>query len=681
MGLNNLGLGININVKENAKKVFGGMSKGFSKFTSHLPKGMQGITGIISKLGPYAAAIGIAVGAVLLLNSAIQASVKVSKEWETGMSVVTTLFDNHLDPAIGKLEQDILGMSVATGATFKDLQDGAYQVVSAFGAAADTSGILEVSVKAAKAGMASTTDAVNLLSAVTKGYGDTSIEAVNKVSDLSFMTVKLGQTDFPALAASMGKVVPLASAMKVSQEELFGAMATLTGVTGKAAEVSTQLRGTIQGFMKPSAQMKASLEGLGFASGAALLEQEGLRGSLNLLMGSVNGNTTEFANLFGSVEAGAAVLALTGGQAENFEQKIAAMGNASGATSQAFSAFTDDLQFMQDQTRQSSEVMKKKFGDIFIPFFKVWERVKRFFFETITTMIGDFVTLFINPIIAIFKPFAIIIGAAIFAIAKSFIFLSRVFFFIKGVIFNFILLPFTILSKFMMHVIGLIVNTFNKAKDVFMTLKKPIMEMADIFIMMKDAIFSVFDFGGVGGGIANFFKDVIKTPFDWMLSFLGWVVTGVERLVKSIVSVIMMLPKFIGKIVSGVLVTFAGLNLGLDKTINAALFAKDLVTKGFGGAKAALSIRNEESGKRFDTAVSQAKNTGQGITDKIQKAFDASLKKRAEEETAKKLQDGPAPVMVTNGSELADENAKKLKDKKDQNFEERYLTRNFIPIR
>ena len=121
--------------------------------------------------------------------------------------------------------------------------------MSAFGDTADSTKQLEVATKAAKAGNAETADSVKMLSAVTKGYGDTSAAAVQKAADLAFQTVKLGQTSFPELAASMGAVVPLASTLKVSQEQLFGAMATLTGVTGSTSEVTTQLKATLQGFM------------------------------------------------------------------------------------------------------------------------------------------------------------------------------------------------------------------------------------------------------------------------------------------------------------------------------------------------------------------------------------------------------------------------------------------------
>ena len=141
----------------------------------------------------------------------------------------------------------------------------------------------------------------------------------------------------------MGKVIPLASTMKVSQEELFGAMATLTGVTGNTAEVSTQLRATIQGMLQPTTAMTGKIKKLGYENGQAMIESLGLQGTLDKLKESVGGNEIAFSELFGSVEAKNAVLALTGAQAENFTEKTNAMRNAVGATEDAFKKQTDNI--------------------------------------------------------------------------------------------------------------------------------------------------------------------------------------------------------------------------------------------------------------------------------------------------------------------------------------------------
>lgn len=306
----------------------------------------------VSKLGNSFVSIGktaaVAGATIAAAMSAVAVKIgvdciKASTAFEKQMSNVATLLDGNVNKRVAALGEELIKVSKASGVASEDLTDGLYQVISAFGDGADSVQILATAATAAKAGNATTTDSVNLLSAVMKGYGDVSAEAARRTADLAFQTVKLGQTSFPELAASMGKVIPLASTMGVTQEELFGAMATLTGVTGGTAEVTTQLRGAIQGFLQPTKDMMKAINALGYADGKAMLKANGLQHSLLALHKTVKGNDIAFAQLFGSVEAKNAVLALAGSQAENMAQKTKAMEEASGAASRAFDAQTDNL--------------------------------------------------------------------------------------------------------------------------------------------------------------------------------------------------------------------------------------------------------------------------------------------------------------------------------------------------
>lgn len=291
---------------------------------------------------------GAAVAAATAVGTLGVAAVKAAAEYETQLANVSTLLtgtEAEIAARTAEIGSEILDVSNRTGVATENLTDGMYQVISAFGDSADAAKILETAAKSAAAGNATTTDSVNLLSAVTKGYGDTSAEAVQKAADLSFATVRLGQTSFPELAASMGKVIPLASTLGVEQEQLFGAMATLTGVTGSTAEVVTQLKATMQGFLSPSKNMTAALESLGYESGQALLESEGLQGALEALKGAVNNDELAFAGLFSSVEAQTAVLAMAGNQSENLASKTAEMYEAAGAANAAFEKQTDTLAY------------------------------------------------------------------------------------------------------------------------------------------------------------------------------------------------------------------------------------------------------------------------------------------------------------------------------------------------
>ena len=221
------------------------------------------------------------------------AAVKAGAQFETELANISTLLtgtEAEVAARTSEIGNQILDVSNRTGIVTEDLTDGMYQVISAFGDSKDAASQLEIAAKSAAAGNATTADSINLLSAVTKGYGDTSAEAVQKAADLSFATVRLGQTSFPELAASMGKVIPLAGTLGLEQEQLFGAMATLTGVTGSTGEVVTQLKATMQGFLSPSKNMQAALASMGYESGQALLESKGLQGALDALKGSVHGD-------------------------------------------------------------------------------------------------------------------------------------------------------------------------------------------------------------------------------------------------------------------------------------------------------------------------------------------------------------------------------------------------------
>ncbi len=307
-------------------------------------------------------AVATAVGAAIVAGP-VNKSVQFNKE----LASVGTLLDGDIKPRLNELSKGVVSLSSKTGIGTSDLTDGLYQVVSAFGDSAEAIDQLEIAAQAAKAGNATTTDSINLLSAVTKGYGDTSAESQRKAADLAFMTAKLGQTTFPELAASMGKVAPLASSLTVSQEELFGAMSTLTGVTGNTAEVATQLKGTFTGFMKPTKEMQAAMEKLGYANGKVMLESLGLQGTLEALKGSVDGDEIAFANLFGSIEAKSAVLAMTGAQAENLANKTNQMYDAAGAAQKAFDIMNNTPEAKIEKAKNAVANLGLVIGDVLLP--------------------------------------------------------------------------------------------------------------------------------------------------------------------------------------------------------------------------------------------------------------------------------------------------------------------------
>ena len=264
----------------------------------------------------------------------------------------------------------IQDVAVATGKSTSDISEGTYQVISAFGDAPDTMEKVEINAKAATAGLATTADSIALTSAVTKAYGDTSAGATQQVADLAFKTVELGQTTFPELAQNMQQVTSLSKELGVSQEELFGAYATLTGVTGDAAEVQTQMKAIYTALLKPSENMQAAISKLGYSSGFAMIKTLGFAETLKALKSATNGSKEQMLGLFNNARAMPAVMALTGAQSDVFAEKLEKMKNASGAATKAFEVQTEGIAktgFTLEQAKVKMQVAAQNFGESAAP--------------------------------------------------------------------------------------------------------------------------------------------------------------------------------------------------------------------------------------------------------------------------------------------------------------------------
>lgn len=299
------------------------------------------------------------------------AAAKMAKDFNEGFGKVQTLIPGAKE-RVKEFQDEILNLSPAVGKTTKDLTDGLYEVISAFGDSADSAKNLELAAKGATAGGATTKDSIALLSAVTKGYGDTSNIAQKKVSDLAFTTVKLGQTSFPELAASIQRVTSQSNTLKISQEELFSVFSSGTGVIGGAAEVSTKFSALLTEMQKPGDRLAKTFKALGVESGTELIENfGGLQGALKALKSEAEKTGEPISNLFGSAEAGKLALYASGEGAAKFTSDLQAMQQAAGATEQAFKDATTEgpnaFGFQLQQASLNAQAFAVKVGQELIP--------------------------------------------------------------------------------------------------------------------------------------------------------------------------------------------------------------------------------------------------------------------------------------------------------------------------
>lgn len=334
-----------------AKNQTSGLARGVSTFAKTSAAALVGVT---------AAVVGVAATCG-----------KQAADVEKAMAQTRTLLTGTTDETkarTAELTQDVMNISRVTGRVSTEIAAGSYQVISAFQDTADTASILETATKAAIAGQAETVDTVNALAAVTKAYGDTSARAVTHVSDLSFETIRLGQTTMPELANGIQKASGSAAALHVSQEELYAGFATLTGVIGNTDTVGTALNTLYTKMLKPSKALSKAVESLGYKSAYAMVQQEGLGGTIKKLGQYAGGDATKFAALFSMRDLKAAQGILN--TMDVYEQKLSELRDADGATDRAFMTSINNWNDMFGIASNKVSVFAQQVGMKLLPYAK-----------------------------------------------------------------------------------------------------------------------------------------------------------------------------------------------------------------------------------------------------------------------------------------------------------------------
>nr|UWI29891.1 MAG: minor tail protein [Bacteriophage sp.] len=334
-----------------AKNQTSGLARGVSTFAKTSAAALVGVTGAV---------VGVAATCG-----------KQAADVEKAMAQTRTLLTGTADETkarTAELTQDVMNISRVTGRVSTEIAAGSYQVISAFQDTADTASILETATKAAIAGQAETVDTVNALAAVTKAYGDTSARAVTHVSDLSFETIRLGQTTMPELANGIQKASGSAAALHVSQEELYAGFATLTGVIGNTDTVGTALNTLYTKMLKPSKALSKAVESLGYKSAYAMVQQEGLGGTIKKLGQYAGGDATKFAALFSMRDLKAAQGILN--TMDVYEQKLSELQDADGATDRAFMTSINNWNDMFGIASNKVSVFAQQVGMKLLPYAK-----------------------------------------------------------------------------------------------------------------------------------------------------------------------------------------------------------------------------------------------------------------------------------------------------------------------
>ena len=283
-----------------------------------------------------------------------KSAVSIGSAFETSLAKVTTIADTS-KLSTQQLSDQITAMSSKMGVAASDIAEATYQAISA---GQDTSNAVAFAGRASKlaaAGFTSSSSAVDILTTALNAYGMSADQATH-VSDVLLTTQNLGKTSVDELSASMGKVIPLAAAYGVSVENLSSGLAVMTANGIATAEATTYTKSMLNELGDSGSTVGKILQkqtGKSFAQLNA--EGKSLGDVLQILYNSVGGNSTAFAGLWSSVEAGTGALSLASGGADKFNSVLAQMQDSAGATEAAYETMTDTFQHKVESLQTLAE--------------------------------------------------------------------------------------------------------------------------------------------------------------------------------------------------------------------------------------------------------------------------------------------------------------------------------------
>lgn len=323
-GVDRTGQAVN-SVGDNLKRLEGGIGSITSPLAS--------VTDSILKLDAALAAAAIGVTAY---------AVKIADDFDTAFAEIATLIGQPAD-SLQDFQAQILSYSETSSAALDDITSATYAAISAGVDYKDSIELIAAAEQLAVAGRADLQSTTTALVSTLNAFGAEASEASDYADDF-FTAVQLGQTTIPELSEAIGRLSPIAAAAGLQFDEMAAAIATITAETGTSTrEAITGLRAAINALLKPTKEASDLAAELGIEFNASALESKGFAGVMQDVQEATGGNTEQMARLFGSVEALAPVLALTGNASEAFAENLLAFEQNAGAAASASDQLAADL--------------------------------------------------------------------------------------------------------------------------------------------------------------------------------------------------------------------------------------------------------------------------------------------------------------------------------------------------
>jgi TP901 family phage tail tape measure protein len=320
-------------------------------------KKLNGASARLADFGKKAQDVGrqMSMSLTLPLAAIGGASAKMAMDFEASMAQIQGLV------GIGSEEVRQMGvtareMAKEMGKSANEAAQALYFITSAGVTGAAAIDTLEMSLKASAVGLGETQVIADLVTSALNAYGTANISAA-EATDVMVASVREGKIEADQLADSMGRVLPIASQMGVSFNEVGATFAALSRTGTDASEAATQMRGILSSLLNPSQQAREQLKLLDLTAQGIrdTIRNDGLLAALEMLTQKFEGNDEAAGIVFGNIRALSGVLDLFGANVDVTRQIFENMTDSTGALSAAFAVTEQTAKFKLNKAIEESK--------------------------------------------------------------------------------------------------------------------------------------------------------------------------------------------------------------------------------------------------------------------------------------------------------------------------------------
>ena len=308
---------------------------------------------------------GVGVARVLALAGA--AAGKLHLDFQKALTPIVTLVGIGRSQ-VQEWRADILRLAGETARAPRELAEAMFVVTSAGARGSTALKILTAAARASAVGLGRTADiARSVVSAVT-AYGEKVLTAA-MATDVLTATVRAGNLEATELASRLGIVLPLASQLGVTFQEVGAFIATYTRLGVPVAVATTGLRGLLAAIIEPSDDARKAYAELGLTIDQVKdsIKSDGLQSVFANLIELTGGNVEVLGRLIPRVEGLTALLGTAAAQGETYAGVLDDINQSAGLAGDTFEQTAEEDWFKFEQAVNDAKIGLQGFGEVLAP--------------------------------------------------------------------------------------------------------------------------------------------------------------------------------------------------------------------------------------------------------------------------------------------------------------------------